>query len=152
MLNLQSVAPVVIGGFHYQILETLANGSPVYDPSDLVHPQFIGNETLTANSFDGSGRVSGTADLGATGPTPTGANLGADLPAGMLGLPVNFDIQFIPLDGGPAISPFTQEDIFQNPSAFQYVPSPAPEPGTATLLLLGGLGLVRLGKRLAIGR
>ena len=144
MLNLQSVAPVVIGGFHYEMLAVLANGNPVYDPSDTSNPQYTGNLKFDSTSVSPGGGVSGTLDLGVTGPTPTAANLGADLPSGMEGLPVNFDIQFIPLDGGPAIPDMRDEVILQNtgPSSFA---SAVPEPGS--LLLLGsalpGLGWLR---------
>jgi hypothetical protein len=84
--------------------------------------------------------VHGTLDLGVTGTTPTSANLGANLPSGMEALPVNFEIQFIPLDGGPGIAPKSNEVIFQNlgPSSF----GPAPEPGSGVLLLVGALCLV----------
>jgi hypothetical protein len=147
MLNLQSVAPVPIGGFHYEVVAVLANGSPVFDPTDSAHPQFLGNVKFDATLVNSSG-VTGTLDLGVTGPTPTAANLGADLPAGMEGLPVNFDIQFIPLDGGPAINPMTQEVIFQNtgPSAFAPL---APEPSSLVLLGLAGtiVGGVALRRR-----
>jgi len=111
MLDLQSVAPVLIGGFHYELLAILANGSPVCtDPCT----QFTGNLKFDSTSVDGNGGVHGTLDLGVTGPTPTAANLGSDLPSGTEGLPVNFDIQFIPLDGGPALGDVSQEIIFQN--------------------------------------
>ncbi len=43
MLNLQSVAPVLISGFHYEVLAVIASGSPVYDPSDTANPQYLGN-------------------------------------------------------------------------------------------------------------
>ncbi len=137
MLNLQSVAPVLISGFHYEVLAVLASGSPVYDPSDTANPQYLGNVKFDSTSIDSTG-VHGTLDLGVTGPTPTTANLGADLPSGMEGLPVNFDIQFIPLDGGPAIADVKQEVVFQNtgPSLFGPV---VPEPSSAVLLLSAGL-------------
>ena len=136
MLNLQSVAPVVIGGFHYEVLVVLANGSPVYDPNDTANPQYAGNLKFDSTLVDAAG-VSGTLDLGLTGPTPTAANLGADLPSGMEGLPVNFDVQFIPLDGGPQLPDVKQEVIFQNlgPSSF----GPVPEPSSLVILLTGGL-------------
>jgi hypothetical protein len=148
MLNLQSVAPVLISGFHYELIAVLANGSPVYDPSDTSAPQYTGNLKFDANSVASTG-VSGTLDLGVTGPTPTTANLGANLPSGMEGLPVNFDIQFIPLDGGPALPGVTSEVIFQNtgPSTFSAVP----EPSSLVLLLTAGLmtGGFTVGKRRA---
>ena len=82
MLDLQSVAPVVIGGFHYELFAVLANGSPVYDPAVTSAPQYLGNMKFDATSVTSSA-VSGTLDLGVTGPTPTTANLRADLPSGM---------------------------------------------------------------------
>jgi hypothetical protein len=65
--------------------------------------------------------------MGVTGPTPTTANLGSNLPSGMEALPVNFDIQFIPLDGGPGINDQLGEVIFQNngPSSFSATPEPS---------------------------
>jgi hypothetical protein len=137
MLDLQSVNAVDLGGFHYELLAELANGSPV---CDNPCSQFTGNLKFDSTFVDPTtGGVSGTLDLGVTGPTPTAANLGADLPAGMEGLPVNFEIQFIPLDGGPPIPNAPGEIIFQNtgPSSF----SPVPEPGTVALLATGLLGL-----------
>jgi hypothetical protein len=138
MLNLQSVAPVAIGGFHYELVAVLANGSPVFDPTDLANPQFKGNLKFHSTAIDANGGVYGTLDLGVTGPTPTSANLGADLPSGMEALPVNFDIQFIPIDGGPAIQDVKQEVIFQNngPSQFQPI---SPEPSSFALLFMAGI-------------
>jgi hypothetical protein len=138
MLDLQSVSPVLIGGFHYEGLVRLANGSPVYDPADLAAPQYLGNVKFDSTLLDPNG-VHGTLDLGVTGPTPTAANLGADLPSGMEGLPVNFDIQFIPLDGGPAIPTQNGEVIFQNNGASSFAPN-IPEPGSG-ILLATALGL-----------
>jgi hypothetical protein len=143
MLNLQSVAPVLVGGFHYELVSTLANGSPVYDPTNLGAPQYKGNLNFDSTTVNGSG-VSGTLDLGVTGPTPTNANLGADLPGGMLGLPVDFDIQFIPLDGGPAINPQQGEVIFQNRGASSFGPN-VPEP--ASVMLIAAAGLAAAGGR-----
>ena len=138
MLDLQSVAPVVIGGFHYEMVAILANGSPVYDSTDTMHPQYLGNLKFDATAVTAAG-VFGTLDLGVTGPTPTASNLGADLPSGMEGLPVNFDIQFIPLDGGPTINPMQSEVIFQNtgPSSF----GPVPEPSSLALLLTAAVAI-----------
>jgi hypothetical protein len=136
MLNLQSVAPVAIGGFHYELVAVLANGSPVYDPSDPSHPQYLGNMKFDSTSVDSAG-VHGTLDLGVTGPTPTTVNLGADLPSGMEALPVNFDIQFIPLDGGPQFQDVQQEVIFQNTGNSSF--NPTPEPSTFLVALSGGL-------------
>jgi hypothetical protein len=138
MLNLQSVTPIPIGGFHYELIAVLANGSPVFDPTDLADPQFMGNVKFHSTAIDANGGVYGTLDLGVTGPTPTSANLGANLPSGMEGLPVNFDIQFIPLDGGPAIQDMKQEVIFQNngPSQFQPI---NPEPSSFALLFMAGI-------------
>jgi hypothetical protein len=141
MLNLQSVAPVVLGGFHYELLAVLANGSPGFDPSDVLHPQYLGNLKFDSVFLDSSG-VHGTLDLGVTGPTPTAANLGTDLPSGMEGLPVNFDIQFIPTDGGPPMNDVRQEVIFQNRGPSSFDPVGVPEPSAFTLLVLGGLGLL----------
>jgi PEP-CTERM motif len=138
MLNLQSVNAVDLGGFHYELAVVLANGSPVFDPMDAGAPQWTGNLKFDSTSVTSEGAF-GTLDLGVTGPTPTSANLGADLPSGMEGLPVNFDIQFIPLDGGPSIPSQVGEVIFQNtgPSSF----SPVPEPSTWAMMLLGVGGL-----------
>jgi hypothetical protein len=144
MLNLQSVAPIVIGGFHYEVVAILANGSPVFDPASPFG-QFTGNLKFDATAVTPAG-VSGTLDLGVTGPTPTTANLGANLPSGMEALPVNFDIQFIPLDGGPALPPINnQEVIFQNtgPSSF----GPVPEPSSFVLLLPAALMAARFVSR-----
>jgi hypothetical protein len=55
----------------------------------------------------------------------------------MEGLPVNFDIQFIPLDGGPAIGDVIQEVIFQNQGPSQF--DPVPEPSSAVIVLSAGL-------------
>lgn len=145
MLDLQSVAPVLIGGFHYEVVAILANGSPVYDPADSANPQYTGNLKLNSTAITPAG-VTGTLDMGVTGPTPTAANLGANLPAGMLGLPVSFDLLFIPLDGGPAIPGVKDEVIFQNPSLGTF--SALPEPSGLVLLLtssvlVGGLALRR---------
>jgi hypothetical protein len=144
MLDLQSVAPVLIGGFHYETLVMLANGSPVFDPTDSAHPQFTGNIKFDATLANPNFAL-GTLDMGVTGPTPTSANLGANLPSGMEGLPVNFEIQFIPLDGGPAISPQSGETIFQNtgPSSFSQVP----EPATGALLVIGAIAAIGFARR-----
>ena len=69
MLDLQSVAPVLIGGFHYELLVVLANGSPVFDPTDTADPQYLGNLKFDSTAVDANG-VTGTLDLGVTGPTP----------------------------------------------------------------------------------
>jgi hypothetical protein len=131
MLDLQSVVPIVVGGFHYEVVVILANGSPVFDPAGAA--QFMGNLKFDSTAVTGAG-VSGTLDLGVTGPTPT---LGADLPSGTEGLPVNFDIQFIPLDGGPALNPVNnQEVVFQNKGVSSF--APVPEPSSLALLLAAG--------------
>jgi hypothetical protein len=134
MLNLQSVAPILLGVFHYEVIAVLANGDPVYDPTNLGAPQYAGNVKFHATAVTGS-QVTGTLDLGVTGPTPTTANLGADLPSGMEALPVNFDIQFIPLDGGPQINPVIQETIFTNTGPSSFGPNSVPEPSSFVLLL-----------------
>ncbi|HEV2444535.1 MAG TPA: PEP-CTERM sorting domain-containing protein, partial [Candidatus Sulfopaludibacter sp.] len=128
MLNLQSVNPLLIFGFHYELLVTLLNGP--------VDPQFTGNIKLDSTAINSSGGVFGTVDMGVTGPAPTTANLGANLPSGMEGLPVNFDIQFIPLDGGPSLPSQNGESIFQNPTLGTF--GPTPEPSTFGLLAIGG--------------
>jgi hypothetical protein len=76
---------------------------------------------------------------GVTGPTPTATNLGADLRSGMEALPVNFDIQFIPLDGEPSLPEVKNEVIFQNTGWSTF--SPVPEPSS---LLITGVGSVFL--------
>jgi hypothetical protein len=144
MLDLQSVNPVLIAGFHYEVLALLANGSAVCDNPCT---EFTGNLKFDATSINPvTGLPSGNLDLGITGPTPTTANLGADLPSGMEALPVNFDINFIPLDGGPALPPNNGEVIFQNfgPSSFAPV---VPEPGTLALLSTALLALAGLRRR-----
>jgi hypothetical protein len=144
MLDLQSVSPVNISGFHYEAVVVLANGRPVFDPADSLDPQYTGNLKFDSAFLDSSG-VHGTLDLGVTGPAPTSANLGADLPSGTEGLPVNFDIQFIPLDGGPSIADTKAEVIFQNtgPSSFDPVPEPSPLVLLLAAGLTGGLALRR---------
>jgi hypothetical protein len=64
----------------------------------------------------------------------------------MEGLPVNFDIQFIPVDGGPAINPVKDEVIFQNTGPSSFGPA-IPEPGSATLLGAALFGLAGLRRR-----
>jgi hypothetical protein len=79
MLDLQSVSSVTIGGFYYEVLVLLANGSAVCDNPCT---EFTGNLKFDATSINGtSGLPSGTLDLGVTGPTPTSANLGSNLPS-----------------------------------------------------------------------
>ncbi len=46
-----------------------------------------------------------------------GANLDSTLPSGMEGLPLNFDIQFIPLDGGPGLRAWRQGGSDQHATA-----------------------------------
>ena len=133
MLNLESVDPVLIGGFHYELFVKLANGSPVDTQ------EFTGNLKLTATSIDSSG-VHGTMDLGVTGPTPTSANLGANLPAGMFGLPVSYAISFLPLDGGPGLNSMPGEIILQNPTLGSF--APVPEPSSVILFGSGIIGLL----------
>jgi hypothetical protein len=105
---------------------------------------------LIRSLLDASG-VHGTLDLGVTGPTPNASNLNADLPSGTEGLPVNFDIQFIPLDGGPAIPDMQSEAIFQNRSPSQFDPTvpeiDAASLGSALTLLIGGVWILLRGWR-----
>ncbi len=139
MLNLQSVNAVVLGGFHYGVVVLAATDGPVVDSTIT---QYKGNLGITANNLDGAG----TLDMGVTGPTPSAGDLGANLPSGMLGLPVSFDIQFIPLDGGPAIPDTQGEVIFQNPSlgTIQSIPEPSSFVCLLTSsVVIGGLALRR---------
>jgi hypothetical protein len=137
MLNLQSVNTVTIGGFRYEILVQLTNGP--------VDPQFTGNIALTATTINSSG-VFGTINMGATGPAPTTADLGENLPPNILGLPVSYDLIFDSLDGGPTIPSMTGEIIFQNPTLGSF--KPIPEPSSVMLLGIGAVGLIwRLRRR-----
>jgi len=58
----------------------------------------------------------------------------------MLGLPVDFDIQFIPLDGGPSLPSNSGETIFQNPTLGTL--NPVPEPSYLAALGIGGGALL----------
>ena len=147
MLDLQSVAPVVIGGFHYEVFAVFANGSPVYDPAVTSAPQYLGNMKF---DVDLSHFIGG---LGHPGPGRDGADpndgkpRAQDLPSGMEAPPLNFQLQFMALDGGPALPNVTDELIFQNTglSSFNTVPEPSSFAIllTASLMMAGGAALRR---------
>lgn len=130
MLNLESVLPITIAGFHYRLLLQLLNGP--------VDPQQMGNLTLTSTSIDLSG-VHGTVDMGFTN-AATSADLGVNGLNGHNGLPVAFMAQFLPLDGGPGIGAVSGNELFTNNRLGTF--GPIPEPASSVLI---GIGIAILG-------
>jgi hypothetical protein len=137
MLNLQSVQPLTIGGFHYELLLQLLGGP--------VDPQLTGNLTLTATSIDSLGGVHGTLDMGFSNPA-TAADLLVDGLNGHNGLPVAFTASFMPLDAGPAIGDVSGNELFINTQLGTF--QPVPEPSSIILFgigfgVIGPLGFIR---------